>query len=152
AFWRMTARARVSAGTVAAVVTSPAPRSSASARKTRSAESVLSAFIAAEDRTTSFCTNCFHLVMVRSDSRPQGDLVRRIGSRVGIAAAVALVALATASASLAKPVTKTVIAGPTPLVNKIAAKLLPKSFNKTYNPDINAFFNQKTTINVGDTV
>lgn len=67
-------------------------------------------------------------------------------------AAVALVALLTASAALAKPVVKTVIAGPPPTVNKIAAKLLPKSFNKTYNPDINAFFNKKVTINVGDTV
>jgi plastocyanin len=67
-------------------------------------------------------------------------------------AAVALVALLTASAALAKPLTKTVIAGPSPVVNQVAAKLLPKSFNKTYNPDINAFFNKKTTINVGDTV
>ena len=78
--------------------------------------------------------------------------MRRIGSRAGIAAAVALVALVVASAALAKSVTKTVIAGPPPTVNKIAAKLLPKSFNKTYNPDINAFFNKKTTISVGDTV
>ncbi len=67
-------------------------------------------------------------------------------------AAVALVALLAASAALAKPVTKTVIAGPPPSINKIAARLVPKSFNKTYNPDINAFFNKKTTINVGDTV
>jgi plastocyanin len=49
-------------------------------------------------------------------------------------------------------VTKVVTAGPPASVNKIAAKLVPKSFNKTYNPDINAFFNKKTTINVGDTV
>jgi plastocyanin len=63
------------------------------------------------------------------------------------------VALAVASAALAKPVTKTVIAGPPGSVNKIAAKLgVTKSFEKTYNPDINAFFNKKTTINVGDTV
>jgi plastocyanin len=57
-----------------------------------------------------------------------------------------------ASVALAKPVTKVVTAGPPASVNKIAAKLLPKSFNKVYNPDINAFFNQKTTINAGDTV
>lgn len=76
----------------------------------------------------------------------------RIGSRAGIAVAVALVALLTASSALAKPLTKTVVAGPPPTVNKIAAKLVPKSFVKTYHPDINAFFNKKTTINVGDTV
>jgi plastocyanin len=78
--------------------------------------------------------------------------VRWIASRVGLGGAVALVALASTSAALAKPVTKVVIAGPPASVSKIAAKLLPKSFNKTYNPDINAFFNKKTTINVGDTV
>jgi plastocyanin len=78
--------------------------------------------------------------------------VRRIGSRAGIGAAAALCALLTASAAFAKPVTKIVTAGPPPSVNKIAAKLLPKSFTGTFNPDINAFFNKKTTINVGDTV
>jgi plastocyanin len=77
--------------------------------------------------------------------------LRRIGSRAGVGAAVALCALLTATAALAKPVTKVVTAGPPPSVNKIAAKLLPKSFNKL-NPDINAFFNKKTTINVGDSV
>jgi plastocyanin len=69
-----------------------------------------------------------------------------------LGAVVALGALLTASAALAKPVVKTVTAGPSPVVNKVAAKLVPKSFNKTYNPDINAFFNKKVTINVGDTV
>jgi len=78
--------------------------------------------------------------------------LRRIGSRAGIVAAVALCALLTASVASAKPVTKVVTAGPPPVVNKIAAKLVPKSFNKTFNPDINAFFNKKTTINVGDSV
>lgn len=78
--------------------------------------------------------------------------MRRTGSQAAIAAAVALVALMAASAALAKPVTKLVIAGPPASINKIAAKLVPRSFNKTYNPDINAFFNKKTTINVGDTV
>jgi plastocyanin len=78
--------------------------------------------------------------------------VRRIGSRAGTGAAVALVALSAATAALAKPVTKVVYAGPPPSVNKIAAKLLPKSFNKAFNPGINAFFNKKTTINVGDSV
>jgi plastocyanin len=79
--------------------------------------------------------------------------VRRIGSRAGFGAAVALVALSAASVALAKPVTKTVIAGPPGSVNKIAAKLgVTPKFNKTYSPDINAFFNKKTTINAGDTV
>jgi len=63
-----------------------------------------------------------------------------------------LAALVAASGALAKSLTKTVIAGPPPITSKIAAKYLPKSFNKTYNPDINAFFNKKTTINVGDSV
>ena len=78
--------------------------------------------------------------------------MRRIGSRAGIGAAVALVALLAASVALAKPVTKVVTAGPPPSINKIAAKLVPKNFVKTFNPDINAFFNKKTTINVGDSV
>jgi plastocyanin len=78
--------------------------------------------------------------------------VRRIGSRAGIGAAVALVALIAAGSALAKSVTKVVTAGPPPSVNKIAAKYLPKSFTSQFNPDINAFFNKKTTINVGDSV
>lgn len=65
-----------------------------------------------------------------------------------------LAALIAATGAMAKSLVKTVTAGPPPAVNKIAAKLVPnsKSFVKTYNPDINAFFNKKTTINVGDTV
>jgi plastocyanin len=63
-----------------------------------------------------------------------------------------LLGLIAASSAMAKPATKLVYAGPPPGVNKIAAKFLPKNFNKLYNPDINAFFNKKTTINVGDTV
>jgi plastocyanin len=38
------------------------------------------------------------------------------------------------------------------VINHIAARYLPKTFSKTYNPDINAFFTKKTTVNVGDTV
>jgi plastocyanin len=53
---------------------------------------------------------------------------------------------------MAKPLTKVVYAGPPPGINKIAATLLPKSFNTKYSPDINGFFNKKTTINVGGTV
>jgi plastocyanin len=67
-------------------------------------------------------------------------------------AAVTLLALVAASGAMAKSLTKVVSAGPSPAVNKIAAKLVPKNFVKTYQPDINAFFNKKTTINVGDTV
>ncbi|MDQ6835981.1 MAG: hypothetical protein M3016_07310, partial [Actinomycetota bacterium] len=48
--------------------------------------------------------------------------------------------------------TKVVFAGPFPGINKIAAKLVPKSFSKQYNPNINAFFNRRTTIHIGDTV
>jgi plastocyanin len=65
---------------------------------------------------------------------------------------VVLLGLFAASSALAKPATKLVYAGIPPGANKIAAKFLPKNFNKLYNPDINAFFNKKTTINVGDTV
>ena len=78
--------------------------------------------------------------------------MRRIGSRTGVAAAVTLVAGISASGAMAKSLTKVVVAGPSPAVNQVAAKLVPKNFAKTYNPDINAFFNKKTTINVGDTV
>jgi plastocyanin len=53
---------------------------------------------------------------------------------------------------MAKAPTKVVYAGLPPSVGKIAAKLVPKNFVSTFNPDINAFFNKKTTINVGDTV
>jgi plastocyanin len=62
------------------------------------------------------------------------------------------VALASASGAMAKSLTKVVTAGPSPAVSKVAAKLVPKNFAKTFNPDINAFFSKKTTINVGDTV
>jgi len=71
---------------------------------------------------------------------------------MGIGAAVALVALLAASGAMAKPLTKVVFAGPPPQAQKIAAKLLPKNFLKRYSPDVNAFFNHKTTVNVGDTV
>jgi plastocyanin len=69
-----------------------------------------------------------------------------------VGAAVALVALISASGATAKSLTKVVYAGPAPGIGKVAAKLVPRSFGKLYSPDINAFFNKKTTINVGDTV
>jgi plastocyanin len=78
--------------------------------------------------------------------------VRRIGSRAGIGAAAALVALLAASGAMAKSSNKVVFAGPPPQTQKIAAKLVPKSFVTAYQPDFNAFFNKKTTINAGDTV
>lgn len=67
-------------------------------------------------------------------------------------AAVVLVVLISASGAIAKSLTKIVYAGPAPGINKVAATLLPKNFGKLYSPDINAFFNKKTTINVGDKV
>jgi plastocyanin len=68
---------------------------------------------------------------------------------VGTAAVVmALVAAPAAMAAKAK----TVSAGPPPSTTKIAGKYLPKSFIGTYNPDFNAFFRQRTTVNVGGSV
>jgi plastocyanin len=48
--------------------------------------------------------------------------------------------------------TKIVTAGPPGSINKVAARYLPKTFAKAYNPDINAFFSRRTTVHVGDTV
>ncbi len=45
-----------------------------------------------------------------------------------------------------------VTAGAPKSSNLVAAKYLSKSFAKRYHPNVNAFFNQRTTINVGDTV
>lgn len=59
-----------------------------------------------------------------------------------------------APAAAGAAVTKTVYAGPPPGVQQIAGKILPnpKAFVSKYSPDINAFFNRRTTINVGDSV
>jgi plastocyanin len=78
--------------------------------------------------------------------------VHRIRISAGAVLAAALLTLFAASAAMAKPLTKVVTAGPPPSISKIVAKLLPKNFNTLYSPDINAFFNKKTTINVGDKV
>ena len=78
--------------------------------------------------------------------------MRSIGSRTGIGAAIVLVALVTASGAMAKSLTKIVYAGPPPQTQNIAGKLVPKSFVTVYQPDFNAFFNKKTTVNAGDTV
>ena len=79
--------------------------------------------------------------------------MRRNGSRAGCATAVVLVALSAASGAVAKSLTKSVSVGPPPQTNQIAAKLgVTKKFGQQFSPDINAYFNKKTTINVGDTV
>lgn len=63
-----------------------------------------------------------------------------------VAACAALAVPATAAAA-----TKTVYAGPPPTAKTLARKLHATSLVK-YSPDINAFFNQHTTIHVGDRV
>jgi plastocyanin len=68
------------------------------------------------------------------------------------ALAAVLLSMVGASAALAAPVTKVVYAGTPPVTNQIAAKIVPKTFAKTYQPDINAFFQQRVTVNAGDTV
>jgi len=74
-----------------------------------------------------------------------------MGRRTGISITAAVCAAALALPAAAAARTKIVYAGPPPTTNKIASKLVPKSFNK-YNPNINAFFSRRTTINVGDSV
>ena len=79
--------------------------------------------------------------------------MRLIGSRAGIGAAVTLVMLVSAAGASAKALTKVVYAGPPPNINQVAGKLgVTQSFGKAFSPDINAYFNKKTTINVGDSV
>ncbi len=78
----------------------------------------------------------------------EGDLMhRRVRSRLIIGLGAASLALpATAVAA-----TKTVYAGPPPGVRQVAAKLGATSVGR-YHPDLNAFFNQRTTVHVGDKV
>ncbi len=73
-------------------------------------------------------------------------MFRRLGLGILCVVACAVALPATAGAR-----TKIVTAGPPKSINKVAARYLPKSFSKL-NPDVNAFFNQRTTIHVGDTV
>jgi plastocyanin len=68
-----------------------------------------------------------------------------VGTVAGVMALISAPAAMAASA-------KTVFAGPPPSAGKIASKYLPKSFAKTYNPDINAFFRTRTTVRVGGAV
>lgn len=70
-----------------------------------------------------------------------------------------LLALSAVSAVLAAPAvaqakTVTVYTGPPPSAAKLvpASARLSASFNAKYNPDVNAFFPQKVTIHVGDTI
>jgi plastocyanin len=70
---------------------------------------------------------------------------RSIGAIVATCAVLALPATAAAS-------TKTVFAGPPPTTQKLAGKVLGKSFVQTYNPDVNDFFLHRVTINAGDSV
>ena len=62
--------------------------------------------------------------------------------------AIATVAAVVAAPAVAQAKTVTVYTGPPP--NALAG--LSKSFTAKYNPDVNAFFPQKVTIHVGDTV
>jgi len=79
---------------------------------------------------------------------------RRIGLGVFVGGCVALLGLP----AIASAGTKVVFAGPPPVTNQIAGKLLaaaklnPKSFVKKYQPDFNDFFLHRVTINAGDTV
>ena len=70
-----------------------------------------------------------------------------------------LLALTAVSAVIAAPAaaqakTVTVYTGPPPNVNRLvpASDRLSANFQAKYNPDVNAFFPQKVTIHVGDTV
>ena len=68
--------------------------------------------------------------------------------------AVTAVSAIIAAPAVAQAKTVTVYTGPPPNANKLVppSARLSASFNKTYNPDVNAFFPQKVTIHVGDTV
>jgi plastocyanin len=59
-----------------------------------------------------------------------------------------------AAPAIAQAKTVTVYTGPPPTASKLvpASDRLSASFNAKYNPDVNAFFPQKVTIHVGDTV
>ncbi len=70
--------------------------------------------------------------------------VCRLGGAAFIAAVLALPATAAAT-------TTTVYAGPPPGTKQLVAKLGATSLGK-YQPDINAFFNRRATIHVGDAV
>jgi plastocyanin len=67
--------------------------------------------------------------------------------------AVTALSAVIAAPAVASAKTVTVYTGPSPTFDKLAASAgLTKSFKAKYNPDVNAFFPQKVTIHVGDTV
>lgn len=84
---------------------------------------------------------------------------RVLGLSRGARAVRLLVALGAVSAVVAAPAvaqakTVTVYTGPPPNADKLvpASARMSASFKAKYNPDVNAFFPQKVTIHVGDTV
>ena len=85
--------------------------------------------------------------------------MRALEALKGAKAVRLLLALGTASAVIAAPAaaqanTVTVYTGPPPNIAKLlpASARMSASFKAKYNPDVNAFFPQKVTIHVGDTV
>ena len=84
---------------------------------------------------------------------------RVLGTLRGVRAGRLLLALSAVSAVVAAPAvaqakTVTVYTGPPPNADKLvpASARMSASFKAKYNPDVNAFFPQKVTIHVGDTV
>lgn len=91
--------------------------------------------------------------------KPSGLSRRVLTVLSGSRAARLLLSIAAAGAVVAAPAlaqakTVTVYTGPPPNIDKLvpASAGLSKSFKAKYNPDVNAFFPQKVTIHVGDTV
>lgn len=72
--------------------------------------------------------------------------------RLVLAAPVAAVVVLGLAAGASARTTRTVYAGPPPTTNQVASHYVSKSFKTKFNPDVNAFFNHRTTIHVGDTV
>jgi len=94
--------------------------------------------------------------VVRARSAHAG---RALGGLRGARAVRLLLALSAASVVIAAPAvaqakTVTVYTGPPPNAQKLVppSARLSASFKAKYNPDVNAFFPQKVTIHVGDTV
>jgi plastocyanin len=91
-------------------------------------------------------------------ARPARSL-RVLEALKGARAVRLLLAFGTVSAVIAAPAvaqakTVTVYTGPPPNIAKLVppSQQMSKSFQAKYNPDVNAFFPQKVTIHVGDTV
>jgi plastocyanin len=99
----------------------------------------------------------------RMDKREVGARSGRFGRLLGASRPARVVrlllALSAVSAVVAVPAvaqakTVTVYTGPPPNIDKLvpASADMSKIFKAKYNPDVNAFFPQKVTIHVGDTV